>query len=101
MPRTAKNSTKLARARGFTMLELVIVVSIIMIFMSIAVPMYNRSVLRERESVLRSDLTHLNAAIMQYTLDKQKAPQSLDDLKTPDYLTKTPNAPIPEHPTGQ
>lgn len=94
MPQTAKNSTKLARARGFTMLELVIVVSIIMIFMSIAVPMYNRSVLRERESVLRSDLTHLNAAIMQYTLDKQKAPQSLDDLKTAGYFDQIPKDPM-------
>jgi general secretion pathway protein G len=96
MLRNAKNSRRLAsaRSRGFTMLEMVIVVSIIMIFMSIAVPMYNRSVLRARESVLQSNLDNLNAAIMQYTLDKQKAPQSLDDLKTAGYFSQLPKDPM-------
>jgi len=81
-------------SRGFTMLELVIVVSIIMIFMAIAIPMYNRSVLRARESVLKSNLDTLNAAIVQYTLDKQKAPQSIDDLKSAGYVEKIPTDPM-------
>jgi general secretion pathway protein G len=98
MPRMAKNSSKLTRAqshsRGFTLLELVVVVSIIMIFMSIAIPMYNRSVLRARESLLKSNLNTLNSAIFQYTLDKKKAPQSIDDLKTAGYIEKIPEDPM-------
>jgi general secretion pathway protein G len=81
-------------ARGFTLLEMVIVVSIIMIFMSIAVPMYNRSVLRARESALQANLDSINAAIVRYTLDKQKAPQSIDDLKTAGYFAKLPVDPM-------
>ncbi len=76
------------------MLELVIVVSIIMIFMSIAIPMYNRSVLTARERVLRSNLNMLNSAIFQYTLDKKKAPQGIDELKTAGYIEKVPVDPM-------
>ncbi|MGA8764727.1 MAG: prepilin-type N-terminal cleavage/methylation domain-containing protein, partial [Candidatus Sulfotelmatobacter sp.] len=66
---------KTGRSRGFTLLELMIVISIMMILMAIAVPMYNQSILRARESVLRQDLFTLRQVIDQYTLDKQKAPQ--------------------------
>lgn len=83
-----------SRSRGFTMLELVIVISIIMIFMSIAIPMYSRSVLHARESVLKRNLNTLNSAIFQYTLDKKKAPQSIDDLKTAGYIEKVPIDPM-------
>lgn len=82
------------RALGFTMIELMVVLSIIVIFMGIAIPMYNRSILRARERALRSELTTLNKLIVQYTLDKQKAPQSLDDLKTAGYLDQIPNDPM-------
>jgi general secretion pathway protein G len=88
---------KLGRSRGFTLLELMIVISIMMILMAIAVPMYNQSIVRARESVLRQDLFTLRSVIDQYTLDKQKAPQSLDDLKTAGYLREIPVDPM----TGQ
>ena len=65
---------------GFTLLELMIVISIIIILMAVAIPNYNRTVIQSRESVLRSNLSTLRSVISQYTLDKQKAPQSLDDL---------------------
>jgi general secretion pathway protein G len=88
---------KLGRSRGFTLLELMIVISIMMILMAIAVPMYNQSIVRARESVLRQDLFTLRQVIDQYTLDKQKAPQSLDDLTTAGYIRQVPLDPM----TGQ
>ena len=82
------------RARGFTLLELMIVISMIMILMSVAVPIYNQSIVQARESVLRSNLATLRSVISQYTLDKQKAPQSLDDLVTAGYLRQIPFDPM-------
>jgi general secretion pathway protein G len=85
---------KLRRSRGFTLLELMIVISMILILMSIALPIYNQSVLRARESVLRQDLFELRSLISQYTLDKQKAPQGLDDLVQGGYLKALPKDPM-------
>jgi general secretion pathway protein G len=79
---------------GFTILELMIVISIMLILMGIAVPMYNQSVQRARESVLRQDLFTLRSVIDQYTLDKQKAPQSLDDLLQAGYIKQIPKDPM-------
>ncbi|MGA8341176.1 MAG: prepilin-type N-terminal cleavage/methylation domain-containing protein [Candidatus Sulfotelmatobacter sp.] len=87
-------STRLERSRGFTLLELMIVISIIMILMAVAVPMYNQSIIQARESVLRSNLSTLRSVISQYTLDKQKAPQSLDDLVQAGYLRQIPVDPM-------
>ncbi|HKN15637.1 MAG TPA: prepilin-type N-terminal cleavage/methylation domain-containing protein [Candidatus Sulfotelmatobacter sp.] len=84
---------KMRRGRGFTLLEMMIVISIILILMSIALPIYNQSVLRSREAVLRQDLFELRSLISQYTLDKQKAPQSLDDLVTGGYIKTIPKDP--------
>ncbi|MGD1022216.1 MAG: prepilin-type N-terminal cleavage/methylation domain-containing protein [Candidatus Sulfotelmatobacter sp.] len=84
---------KMRRSRGFTLLEMMIVISIILILMSIALPIYNQSVLRSREAVLRQDLFELRSLISQYTLDKQKAPQSLDDLVTGGYIKTLPKDP--------
>jgi len=83
--------------RGFTLLEMMIVLSIILILMAIAVPVYNQSILRSREAVLRQDLFTLRSVISQYTLDKQKAPQSLDDIIQASYLRQIPADPM----TGQ
>jgi general secretion pathway protein G len=85
---------KLGRSRGFTLLELMIVITMILVLMSIAVPIYSQSVLRARESVLRQDLFELRSLISQYTLDKQKAPQSLDDLVQGGYLKTLPKDPM-------
>jgi general secretion pathway protein G len=82
------------RFRGFTLLELMIVISIIMILMAVAVPVYNQSIVQARESVLRSNLSTLRSVISQYTLDKQKAPQSLDDIVTAGYLRQIPVDPM-------
>ncbi len=85
--------SKARRSFGFTLLEMMIVISIILILMSIALPIYNQSVLRARESVLRQDLFELRSLISQYTLDKQKAPQSLDDLVSGGYIKTLPKDP--------
>ena|SRR5579864_2721044 len=83
--------------RGFTLLELMIVISIILILMAVAVPVYNQSIVRSREAVLRQDLFTLRSVISQYTLDKQKAPQGLDDVVQAGYLRQIPSDPM----TGQ
>jgi general secretion pathway protein G len=80
--------------RGFTLIELMIVISIMLILLAIAIPAYQQSVVRSREAVLRSDLFTLRSLIQQYTLDKQKAPQSLDDLVSAGYFKQIPKDPI-------
>jgi len=79
---------------GFTMIEMIIVIAIISILASIAAANYQRSVWRARESVLRNDLFTLRSSIDQYTLDKQKAPQSLQDLVSAGYIKSVPKDPI-------
>ena len=85
---------RLRKSRGFTLMELMIVISIIMILMSLAIPNYQQSILHARESVLRNDLYVMRSAIDQYTLDKQKAPQSLQDLVDAGYLKQLPKDPF-------
>jgi general secretion pathway protein G len=85
---------KSGRSAGFTLLEMMIVMIIMGILMSIALPIYNQSLLRSREAVLRQDLFTLRSLISQYTLDKQKAPQSLDDLVQGGYLKVLPKDPM-------
>jgi len=80
--------------RGFTLIELMIVISMILILVSISIPAYNQSILRAKESVLRQDLFQLRSLISQYTLDKQKAPQALDDLIQAGYMKQMPIDPM-------
>jgi len=82
--------------RGFTLIELMIVVSIIMILIGIAAGMYQRSVQRAKEATLRSDLSVMRQAIEHYTLDKEAAPQALEDLVNPQsqYLREIPTDPM-------
>jgi general secretion pathway protein G len=82
------------RDRGFTLIELMIVISMILILVSISIPAYNQSILRAKESVLKQDLFQLRSLISQYTLDKQKAPQSLDDLVQAGYIKQIPLDPM-------
>ena len=71
------------------------------ILMAVAVPVYNQSIVQARESVLRSNLSTLRSVISQYTLDKQKAPQSVDDLVTAGYLRKVPDDPMTRQPNWE
>ena len=80
-----------AGQRGFTLIEMVVVISLIMVLLSIALPMYNQSILRAKEARLHHNLVTLNNVIQQYSLDKKQAPQSLDDLVTAGYLKFIPD----------
>jgi general secretion pathway protein G len=82
------------RCHGFTLIELMIVISIILILVSISIPIYTNSVAHAKEAVLRDDLFTMRSVIDQYTLDKQKAPQSLQDLVSAGYLKNIPKDPI-------
>ena len=80
--------------RGFTLIELMIVMAIILVLATIASVHYRNAVLRSREAVLKTDLKVMNDAINAYTRDKQAAPQSLDDLVSGQYLGAIPNDPM-------
>ncbi|HZS99389.1 MAG TPA: prepilin-type N-terminal cleavage/methylation domain-containing protein [Terriglobales bacterium] len=82
------------RNRGFTLIEMMIVISLILILISIALPVYNRAILRAKEGVLKQDLFTLRQVIDQYTMDKKKAPQALDDIVTAGYLKVVPKDPF-------
>ncbi|MGB9409081.1 MAG: prepilin-type N-terminal cleavage/methylation domain-containing protein [Terracidiphilus sp.] len=79
---------------GFTLMELMIVMMIIGVLMLIAVPRFTAAIRMAREAVLKEDLHVMRAAIDSYTMDKQKAPQSLDDLITDGYLKAIPEDPF-------
>lgn len=85
------------RLLGFTLIELMIVMAVIAVLVSVAVPMYQKSVIRARETVLRQNLFTLRTVIDEYTYDKAKAPQSLEDLVREGYLRQVPTDPM----TGQ
>jgi general secretion pathway protein G len=79
---------------GFTLMELMIVMLIIGILAAMAIPIYSRNVQAAKEAVLREDLQVMRTAIGSYTVDKQKAPQSLEDLVSAGYLKAIPKDPV-------
>ena len=95
MERIIPTGKKIRRREfGFTMVELMIVMAIIVILVSIAIPQYQKALIRAKESVLKNNLFTLRQVIDEYTYDKQKAPQSLDDLVSAGYLREIPIDPI-------
>lgn len=95
-PGKAAASSRAANRRrfGFTLIELMVVMAVIAVLMSIALPIYSRTIQRSKESVLKNNLFTLRTVIDEYTYDKQKAPQTLDDLVSDGYLRQVPIDPM-------
>lgn len=95
---TGKTRTgKKLLAAGFTLLELMIVISIIIILAAITLPQYQKTVMQTREAVLKDDLRKMRSLIDQFAADKQRLPQSLDELVSAGYMREIPTDPF----TGQ
>lgn len=82
---------------GFTLLELMIVISIIIILVSVALPQYQKTIMHARETMLRYDLDTMRKLIDQYAADKGKLPQTLDELVTAGYMRDVPTDPITDN----
>jgi general secretion pathway protein G len=95
IPSGEAQQRSLSRRRlGFTLIELMIVMAIIAILISIAIPVYNRAITRARESVLKNNLFTMRTVIDEYTYDKGKAPQNIQDLVSEGYLRIIPVDPM-------
>ena len=78
-------------SRGFTLVEMLVVICVFLILLGIAMPIYSQSIRRAREDAFHDSLLTLNQMIFQYTMDKQRPPQSLEDLKSAGYIEKVPD----------
>lgn len=94
MEQPTRSGSRRRRSGGFTFVELMVVVTIIVILITMAIPMYQKSIVRAKESVLANNLFTLRTVIDNYTYDKEKAPQSLQDLVTDGYLKTIPVDPM-------
>jgi len=93
-PMNGRGRRAMQRLRGFTFVELMVVITIMVIIISMAIPIYNRTIIRAKESVLKNNLFTLRTVIDQYSYDKGKAPQQLQDLVSEGYLQKLPVDPM-------
>ncbi|HZY74571.1 MAG TPA: prepilin-type N-terminal cleavage/methylation domain-containing protein [Edaphobacter sp.] len=93
-PSSGPQETRRPAERGFTLLELMIVMVVIGLLAAIAIPSYTNSIRNAKEAVLKEDLHTIRTAIDSYTVDKQKAPDSLDDLVQSGYLKTMPVDPF-------
>jgi general secretion pathway protein G len=84
------------RSKGFTLVEITVVMAIIVTILAIAVPQYVTAIKRAKESVLMSNLFTMRSVIDQYTYDKEEPPQTLDDLVSEGYLREIPIDPFTE-----
>jgi general secretion pathway protein G len=89
-----KSKSAWSQECGFTLIEMIIVLAIVSILTSIAIPVYRLHLLHAREAVLREDLFSMRQSIDQYTQDKNKAPQNLEDLVSSGYLHLVPKDPF-------
>src|SRR4026209_893203 len=96
MERSTVTGKKL-RTAGFTLLELMIVISIIIILASITLPQYQKTIMHTRETVLKDDLRKMRSLIDQFAADKGRLPQSLDEIASEGYMRDVPTDPF----TGQ
>jgi len=83
-----------SRENGFTLIELMIVMAVIVILIAVAIPSYQKSIIRAKETVLHNNLFAMRNAIDEYSYDKQKAPQTVQDLVSDGYLRAVPKDPI-------
>jgi general secretion pathway protein G len=97
MERSTVTGKAVIRAAGFTLLELMLVISIIIILAAITLPQYQKTIMHTRETVLRDDLRKMRSLIDQFAADKGRLPQSLDELVSEGYMREVPVDPF----TGQ
>jgi general secretion pathway protein G len=85
---------KLHKARGFTLIELMVVIFLLLVLATMAVPLFQSAIVHAREAVLKQDLYTLRKLVDEFTLDKQRAPTSLDELVDAGYLKAIPVDPF-------